>query len=95
MENNTTNKKMLSVATSISMVLLSASAFVLSVNKSFAEPVITKDNFSQPFNAKKMINSGTEIYPFGVVNGKAYWLEYNTQGWNFRNSDISAWKDSD
>lgn len=91
MENNNSNKKMLSMATSISMILLSASAFMLSINKTFADPATTKNNFPKSFSSKKMIDSGTEIYPFGIVSGKAYWIEYNTQGWNFKNSEISQW----
>jgi hypothetical protein len=69
MENKINGKSMLTIASSISMILLSVSAFILSVNKTFAEPAP-----KYPLT-KTMIDSGTEIYPFGVVSGKAYWIE--------------------
>ncbi|HWY11131.1 MAG TPA: hypothetical protein VN026_07395 [Bacteroidia bacterium] len=88
MENNS-NKKMLSLATSVSMILLSASAFILSVNHTFADSPVQKTGFNIP--QKTGVSSGCEIYPFGVVAGKAYWIEYNSTGWNFKASTISKW----
>ena len=95
MENKTnSNKKMLTIATSISMVMLSASALLLSVKSTFADPAPLKlPVFS---NAQKMpVSSGCELYPFGMVNGKAYWIEYNATGWAFKISETSGWTNID
>lgn len=90
METNiNTPKKMLSVATSISMVMISASILLFSVHRTFAEPTPVKI----PVIQKRMGGSNVEIYPFGVNTGKAYWIEYNDKGWNFKSSAISAWTD--
>ena len=95
MENKmNSSKKMLTIATSISMVMFSASALLFSVHKTFADPAPVKLPTSNLLN-RSGISSGIEIYPFGINAGKAYWMEYNNSGWNWKYSEVSTWTNND
>ncbi|MBI3501068.1 MAG: hypothetical protein HY063_04675 [Bacteroidetes bacterium] len=84
------SKKILVSAISLSMILLCASLFVLSLN------AIPQAKASAPIvkSASPRLTD-VDIWPFGVVNGKAYWIEYNASGWKFKNFSIADWKDTD
>jgi hypothetical protein len=41
--------------------------------------------------AKAQYGSGVEIYPLGINNGTAYWLEFN-QVWYFNSKSLAEWK---
>ena len=77
----------LQVCLGISMVLISGSFFVRSINTAnAAEPVAIKTH------NVKLGPSGSEEYPFGIANGYAYWLEFNSGTWGFNKKAISEFK---
>ncbi len=86
------SKRIFVSAISVSMILLCASLFVFSLNtisQAKANPGLP---FSKPTDDRL---TKVDIWPFGIVSGKAYWIEFNEGGWVFRNSEVSTWKSVD
>jgi hypothetical protein len=86
------SKRILVSAISISMILLCASLFVFSLNTLPQAKANTSLPFSKPSEDRL---TKVDIWPFGIVGGKGYWIEYNDNGWGFKSSDISLWKSAD
>lgn len=77
------SKRFLSICAGISLVLLSASAFVFSMQSSHAAEKTTVPQSYQMGTAENYI-------PIGINNGYAYWIIYNTtDGYKFRKANIS------
>lgn len=79
----TFSKRFLSICAGVSLVLISAAAFVYSTKPSFAEEITTIKNYPQTGTSENFI-------PLGIDNGVAYWIVYNTtEGYKFRKSSVS------
>jgi hypothetical protein len=77
------SRRFLSICAGVSLVLISAAAFVYS-----AKPSLAGVNKA----TKSIIQTGTNenFIPLGIENGVAYWIVYNTtEGYKFRKSSVS------
>ncbi|MBI4930042.1 MAG: hypothetical protein HY841_04705 [Bacteroidetes bacterium] len=86
------SKRIFVSAISVSMILLCASLLVFALNTIPQAKANSNLPFAKPSEDRL---TKVDIWPFGIVGGKAYWMEYNDSGWNFRNSDVSLWKSAD
>ena len=78
------SKRFFSICAGISLVLLSASAFVFSMQSSHAAEKSVKSY---------QVGTAENYIPIGINNGYAYWIIYNTSdGYKFRKSSISSAK---
>ena len=87
------SRRILVSGISISMILLCGSLFLFSLNTVTKANAETKAPF-KIMNAEDRLTK-VDIWPFGIVGGKGYWIEYNDNGWSFRSSDVSQWKSID
>lgn len=80
------SKRFLSICAGVSLVMLSAAAFVFSIQPSQAAEKISA---SKPFQ----VGTAENYIPLGISNGYAYWIVYNTNdGYKFRKASVSAAK---
>ena len=86
------SKRIFVSAVSVSRILLCASLFVFSLSTISPAKANTSVSKANPFDDRF---TKVDVWSFGIVGGKAYWIEYNEVGWVFRNSDISLWKSVD
>lgn len=79
------SKRFFSICAGISLVLLSASAFVFSMQSSHA---------AEKTGIKSYQMGTAENYiPIGIHNGYAYWIIYNTtDGYKFRKANVTSAK---
>lgn len=84
------SKRVLSIAISITIVLCAISLFVFSLKSiNTVNASVPENNMDKYFTS--FDGSGIEIYPIGIHNDKAYWLEY-VDKWHYRSKDLSEWK---
>lgn len=86
------SKRILVSAIAVSMIFLSASLFVFSLNT--IPEAKANSNLSLAKSPQDRLTQ-VDIWSFGVAGGKAYWIEYSSTGWMFRSSDVSLWKSAD
>jgi hypothetical protein len=77
------SKRFLSICAGISLVMLSAAAFVFSMQPSRAAE-------KMPAIKSYQVGTAENYIPIGINNGYAYWIIYNTNdGYKFRKASIS------
>ncbi len=78
-------KRFLVICLGLSMVIMSVAFLLRSVSPAQASTTTPVEP------AKAQYGSGVEIYPLGINNGTAYWLEFN-QVWYFNSKSLADWK---
>ncbi|MFH0893849.1 MAG: hypothetical protein V2A54_05380 [Bacteroidota bacterium] len=79
-------KRFLLVCAGVSMVVLSVAFLIRSTQNAQANaPAVA------PSGKTASYGSGVEIYPMGISNGTAYWLEY-VDSWHFNSKALAEWK---
>lgn len=78
-------KRFLMICAGVSMVILSAAFLIRSSQPAHANPSVA------PSGKVAKTGSGVEIYPMGIANGTAYWLEF-VDSWQFNSKPVANWK---
>jgi len=87
--NKLFSRKFLSVCTGISIVFLSMSLFVFSINSSTASEAMPAP--SSPEVPNLQIGTAENFISFGINDGTAYWAVFNTaDGCKFHSTPITA-----
>jgi len=79
------SKRFLSICAGVSLVMLSAAAFVFSMQPSQAAEKTGLKSYQ--------VGTAENYIPLGINNGYAYWIIYNTNdGYKFRKANVSSAK---
>ena len=83
------SSKFLSVCTGISIVFLSMSLFIFSINSSTASEVVPAPQGVEVPNLQ--VGTAENFISFGIKDGTAYWAVFNTaDGYKFRSTPITG-----
>ena len=83
-KNDLFAKRFLMICVGVSMVLCSVAFVLRSVDQAQAAPTAISPK-------GHIANGSSEMYPFGIYNGTAYWLEFTDQ-WYFSSKSLTDWK---